>query len=147
MAKKKAGAKKAVKSGQRKKKGRKSPVRLTRPDLLDQNSTQYVVFEDALKSSGPFGSVEISVRAIANSCRGELVDIANFDFSVTYNGGSPFYQEFIKDPGPGVGSAGTLKLRFRPWVDDPNFPIDDGGEVVVGELVIVVRTKKRVRIQ
>jgi|GEM_PF-2306687 len=138
MAKKKAAVKKVAEKGLGKKKAPKKPRKFIRRDLVDQNSTGYVVFEDAQKTGGQlFTPVVIMTKAIAQSCHNEVVKIEDFEFSVTYNGVGPYIQTII----PGTSDTECfIEATFRPWVDDLNTFYQE-------ELVVTVKTKKNVRIR
>lgn len=136
MAKKKAAVKKVGGKVVGKKKGKRP--RALRPDLLVQNSSAYVVFDDATKTGGGLlQPVVITVRATAKDCNNAPVSIANFGFDATYN----TVQAYAINATPtGDPSVATLEFRFYPWADDINTFFDE-------ELVITVLTKKSVRVR
>ena len=132
MAKKKAAVKKVEGKVVGKKKGKKS----LRLDLLGQDSSAYVVFDNATKTGGTFlRPVVITVKATAKDCSNAPVSIANFGFDATYNT-VPANEKYVTTD-PAHPSVATLKFVFFSWADNVDTSFDE-------ELVIMVLTKKSV---
>jgi hypothetical protein len=136
MAKKKT--KKAVKKSEdgatrKKKHGKKRAI--TRRDVIDQDASDYVIFEDAEISGGGLGPIQVTVLAKTLNCNSTQSSIDNFRFTATLNGYDAYdaYRTAIDT------YSATLTFKFFRWVDDmPSFFFTD-------ELVITVLTKKKVK--
>jgi len=139
MAKKKVAVKKVEVKVGGKKKGKRR--RILRRDLVDQDSSAYVVLDDATKTGGGLlQPVVITVRATAKDCNNAHVSIANFGFDATYYTVPAYEKDVTTDPAD--SSVATLKFKFYPWADD-----GDIGTRFDEELVITVLTKKSVRVR
>lgn len=137
MAKKKAAVKKNTESLT---KSRNQKKKVKSRNVLPKDSSAYVVLTDAVASqNGPFFPLIVSLNATAQNCRGDAVDLSNFEFGTLARSTGPFPIE-VNVPGiilnPGSNSS-EIKFEIPSWATG-------GIGTRQEELIITVTTKKKV---
>ena len=129
MAKKKTTVKKIV----TKKKSKKRSVL----ESLPQDSTAFVVFEDATVSGGGgfFDPLVVNTLASAKDCSGNPTSLENFTFKATYNG-----FEAAGVPEAPTANSSKVLFYFPSWAGGPPGLTADG-------LAVTVLTKKKINVQ
>lgn len=138
MAKKKAAVEKNKASL---KKSRKKAIKSK--NVISGDSSAYVVLSDAVGSQNPSprAPLVVSLRATAQDCQGEAIELSNFEFGTLARSVGPLPIE-VKVPGiimnPGQSSSEIL-FEIPSWA---------AGEIGIKqeELIITVTTKKKVRL-
>ena len=134
MAKKKAAVKKNTESLT---KSRNQKKKVKSRNVLPKDSSAYVVLTDAVASQN--GPLIVSLNATAQNCRGDAVDLSNFEFGTLARSTGPFPIE-VNVPGiilnPGSNSS---EIKFE-------IPSCATGGIGTRqeELIITVTTKKKV---